>query len=208
MRNNFLFLSLTCLIVSGCTMQDYRRANPDLHLTTKERLSVGAQDHRPYIISHDKEEYFVGIQRDGFGIPVSLPTESMLPLVEDMTGVLVKALANTGATVTPMKITPVMKKDGIFEIAQSQQADKIILLTLQNWKTDTYQSTALIYDVSITIFDSQGHELATKRLQGTDILGKNVLNPQSIAVELAPVAFEKKLEELFSGNISVLLSGN
>lgn len=193
MRNNFLFLFLTCLIVSGCALQDYRRAAPDLNLATKERLSVGVQDHRPYIINHDKEEYFVGIQRGGFGIPTSLPTESTRPLAEDMTGVLVKALANTGATVIPMKITPVMQKDGIFQIAQSQQAEKIILLTLRNWKTDTFHSTDLIYDVSMTVFDSQGHELTTKRLQGTDNLGKSVLNPQSIAIELAPIAFEKKL---------------
>jgi len=204
-----LLLSVSLLSLNtGCARQDYRRAAPDLHLATKERLSVGVQDHRPYIINHDKEEYFVGIQRGGFGIPVSLPSESTRPLAEDMTGVLVKALAKTGATVIPIKITPVMDKDGILQIAQSQQAKKIILLTLLNWKTDTYQSTDLIYDVSMTVLDSQGHELATKRLEGTDNLGKSILAPQSIATELAPIAFQKKLEELFGGDISTVLSKN
>jgi hypothetical protein len=101
-----------------------------------------------------------------------------------------------------------MDKDGILQLALSQQAKKIILLTLLNWKTDTYQSTDLIYDVSMTVLDSQGHELATKRLEGTDNLGKSILAPQSIATELAPIAFQKKLEELFGGDISTVLSKN
>ena len=208
MRINSLFLISTCLMVCSCAFQDYRRATPNLNLATKERLSVGVQDHRPYIINHDKEEYFVGILRSGYGIPVSLPTESMRPLAEDMTGVIVKSLAKNGSTVTPMRITPAMEKNDVFQIAKSQQADKIILLTLLNWKTDTYQSTDLVYDVSMTVYDSQGHELATKHLQGTDNLGKNAWNPQSIPIELAPIAFGKKLEELFGGNISASLSKN
>jgi hypothetical protein len=99
----------------------------------------------------------------------------------------VKSLAITGATVTPMKITPAMGNDSVFQIAKSQQADKIILLTPLNWKTDTYQSTNLVYDVSMTVYDSQGQELATKHLQGADNLGKNIWNPQSIPIELAPI---------------------
>ncbi|MFA5924058.1 MAG: hypothetical protein WC856_22675 [Methylococcaceae bacterium] len=200
---------LVCLILAGCaSRQDYRLAVSDLHLVTNERISVGVQDHRPYITNHDKEEYFVGIQRGGFGIPVSLATESMRPLAEDMTSAIVKSFANAGATVTPMKVTPVMDKDTILHLAQSQQAEKIILLTLLNWKTDTYQSTDLIYDISMTVFDVKGHELTTKHLQGTDDLGKSILDPQSIATELAPKSFQKKLEELFGADISAVLSKN
>ena len=86
MKRNMIALGTSLLfLISGCAMLDYRQAAPDLHISTKERLSIGVQDHRPYVLNHDKEENFIGIQRGGFGIPVSLPTASGHPLAEDMT---------------------------------------------------------------------------------------------------------------------------
>ena len=205
----FYVAAIACMVlITGCARQDYRRAEPGIRLVTKEHISVGVQDHRPYVINHDKEEYFVGIQRGAFGIPGSLITQSTRPLTEDMTGVLVKSLANTGATAIPMTITPAMDMGSILQMARSQQSDKIVLLTLQDWETDTFHSTDLIYNVSMTIFDSQGHEIAKKQLHGKDNLGSDVLNPQSVPIELAPISFQHKMEELFSGDILTALSKN
>lgn len=205
----FYVAVVTCVVLMfGCARQDYRRVEPDIHLVTKERLSVGVQDLRPYIIKHDKEENFVGIQRGAFGIPGSLITQSTHPLAEDMTDALVKSFENMGATVIPMKISPAMDMGSVLQIARTQQSDKIVLLTLLDWETDTFQSTDLIYNISMTVFDSKGHEVAKKQLQGTDNLGKDVLNPQSIPIELAPIAFQHKLEELFRDDISTALSKN
>jgi hypothetical protein len=202
-----LIILFICLTLNGCvTLPDYGQIVPNVSVRTKERLSVGVLDHRPYILNHDKEEYFIGIQRGGFGIPISLQTPTAKPLAEDMTNALVNALKNTGTTVNSIKITPTTDMNSVLQIAKSQQSEKVIILTLQNFKTDTYQATDFIYDLSLSIFDLQGHELATKRVQGTDNLGRDMLTPQSIVTKFAPQAFQKKLEELFNGDISVVLN--
>ncbi|MGH8534209.1 MAG: hypothetical protein ACREV1_16215 [Gammaproteobacteria bacterium] len=70
---------LISLVLVGCAFgrkQDYLQAHPVLELTHKARLAVGVQDRRPYILDHDKDEDFVGLQRGGYGNPFDVGTQS------------------------------------------------------------------------------------------------------------------------------------
>ena len=134
------FLLLVGFALAGCAFgrtQDYRLSKPTLQYSSQERLVVGVQDRRPYILNHDKGEDFVGLQRGGYGNPFDVRTASGLPLAEDMAKVLASSLTQAGGVVTPLKIGPTMTRAEIIRLCQSNNAEKAILLSLYEWKADT-----------------------------------------------------------------------
>ncbi|MEQ1638382.1 MAG: hypothetical protein ABL903_17020 [Methylococcales bacterium] len=48
--------------------------------------------------------------------------------------------------------------------------------------------------------------MASKKTQGTDQLGSNFADPQRVAQEAAPATFQRKLEELFTGDVAQALN--
>ena len=78
MSRKYLCLLLISLMIVGCAFgqkQDYLQAHPVLEYTNKARVAVGVQDPRPYILDHDKDEGFVGLQRGGYGNPFDVSTQ-------------------------------------------------------------------------------------------------------------------------------------
>lgn len=202
---------LLCLALSlvGCAFgrkQDYLQAHPVLEYPGKGSIAVGVQDRRPYIIDHDKDEDFVGLQRGGYGNPFDVGTQSKQPLADDMAKVLARALSQSGAEVRTVKLAPSLVKTEVIHALQSANADKSLLLSLHEWKSDTYHGTEIIYDAEMEVIDQQGKIVARKRTQGTDQLGAAFWDPQGHAQEAVPVAFQRKLEELFSGEIASALN--
>ena len=157
--------------------QDYLQAQPILELTRKGRLAVGVQDRRPYILDHDKDEDFVGLQRGGYGNPFDVGTQSKQALAEDMAKVLTVALGRSGAMVTPVKLSPPLSKAEAIRALQSTSAEKFLLLVLYEWKSDTYNGTEIIYDLEMEAIDKQGKVLARKRL-GDRPTGSGLWDPQ------------------------------
>ena len=70
------------------------------------------------------------------------------------------------------------------------------VLTLD--KSDTMNNTALIYDVTLRVYDRAGSEIAQTSLHGRDNLGGSFWNPPSHAKQAVPSAFAEKLADLFA----------
>jgi hypothetical protein len=124
-----------------------------------------------------------------------------------MTEVLASSLAQAGGVVTPVKISPTMTRAEIIRLFQSNNAEKAILLSLYEWKADTATRTKVIYNSEMEVLDNKGDVLSRKRIQGEDNLGGSFwsLDPQANAQTEAPIVFQKKLEELFAGDIAAVL---
>ena len=73
-------------------------------------------------------------------------------------------------------------------------ADRALVLTLQEWKSDTAVRVGLSYDVTMTVLDRTGAVLAEKRLEGRDNLGGATL-PSQVG-DMVAGAFKMKLEQL------------
>ena len=163
MTKTRVFLLLVGFALGGCAFgrtQDYRLSRPTLQYSRQERLVVGIQDRRPYILNHDKGENFVGLQRGGYGNPFDVRTASGLPLAEDMTHVLASSLAQAGGVVTPLKISPTIARGEIIRLFQANNAEKAILLSLYEWKADTAARTRIIYNTEIEVFENKGDVLS------------------------------------------------
>ncbi len=188
-------------LASGCAVGNkysYSDVSADIGISGSSAISIATHDQREYVVSGDKQPQFVGLQRGGFGNPFVVTTASERPLADDMTDVLVASLAKKGFKTVPVAVLYSDKRDAVMEKAKAANADRMIILTLNEWKTDTYQNVALLYDATLSVLDREGKQLAMKSVKGRDNLGGSSWNPPAYARKAVPEAFKKKMEELLN----------
>ena len=123
-----------------------------------------------------------------------------------MTKVLSNAFAGSGTIVIPVRLLPSLSGAEVIRALQATNADKFLFLSLYEWKSDTYGGTEIIYEVEMQAIDKQGRVLARKKAQGIDQLGAAFWDPQGHAQDAVPAVFQRKLEELFRGEVADALS--
>jgi hypothetical protein len=195
-----LAVSLILALSTGCAVgnkHQYAGVAPNLTVETSRTTAVAVQDRRPYVLDGDKDPKFVGIQRGGFGNPFDVTTESGRPLANDMCQAIVAALKKRNVAATPVDVLPKATDDEAKQVLLTASADRQILIRLIEWKSDTYQNTALIYDVRLSVFDAGGKLLVENARQGRDDLGGGFIAP-SHAKEAVPEAFRRIFEELLN----------
>jgi hypothetical protein len=193
-----LLVVLAALAASGCAVgnkHNYTMA-PELGVQGARSVAVGAQDARPYVLSKEKTPDFVGLQRGGFGNPFDVTTESGRPLADDVAGAIAASLARRGFKATAVAVAPAGADTR--QLASQAGAERVALVSILEWKSDTYQNTALLYELVLRVFDANGTELANHRVSGRDNLGGSAWNPPAHAKGAVPEAYRRKLEELFS----------
>lgn len=195
---------LACLILLGlgaCAVgnkHDYDSGIPQLVVQSSATVAVAVADRRPYTLNKDKTENFVGLSRGGFGNPFDITTVSGNALATDFSKTIISALKSKG--IDAREIAVPLGQAG----ASTQQAlialgrDRSLLLLINDWKSDTYMGTALIYDLRLTVFDKAGRVLAEDALIGRDDLGGSAFNPPAHAKEAVPPAFRAKLEQILN----------
>jgi len=198
-RNVFIVLSV--LFLAGCAVGQtiqYHVAELELKSSGNTMVAVAAVDNRPYIKDGEKERTYVGNLRGGLGNPFNLSTESGKPLADDMTSVICASLKKNGFACTPVSVGPNEPQSQIKNKLQATNASSLLLLSINEWLSSTYQNTGLTYDLVLTVMDKQGARLAEKKLRGEDELGGSFWSPPDHAKEAVPVAYKKKLELLLN----------
>lgn len=191
---------LGMLVLGGCAIgvsHQYDAAVPDIRASSGSRITLGAQDRRVYVLNRGKAETFVGLSRGGFGNPFDVTTASGQPLAADFTKAIQRSLASKNVAVTTIRLAPDLSEVEAVE-RLTLTAQKSILVTIKEWKADTYMNTRLLYDVTVKVLDGSGKILGESHIAGTDNLGGNLVNPPEHARSAVPAAFRRKLEELFS----------
>jgi len=196
--NSFGLLGLIALL-AGCAVgnqHNYSRGDLTLPVQTSRSIAVAVQDQRSYVISGNKGDDFVGLSRGGFGNPFDVTTASGNALANDFGQAIVEALKSSGVKAQQVQVGP--KTGNVVEAVIKAGADRAVLLALIEWKSDTYASTSLQYDLHLRVLDATGKQLATANLQGKDDLGGSAINPPGHAKEAVPPAFRAKLQQLFA----------
>ncbi len=193
-------LSLAAVVLlSGCAVgnkHSYHDAMVLFDVEAASMVAVAAQDRRPYVLSGAKTPDFVGLQRGGFGNPFDVTTQSGKPLSTDFTESVVRSLVQGGAKAVPISIAPSLNRERAIAELRRSGAEKLLLLQLNEWKSDTFNNTALIYDVKAYVCDSTGEIIAESEISGRENLGGSAFNPPGHAKAAVPQAFKRKLEEL------------
>lgn len=186
---------------SGCAVGNryaYSTVVLEPTLSGSGPLGVATQDRREYVLSGNKGPQFVGLQRGGYGNPFDVRTSTGRPLAEDMTTAIVAALAKRGFQPVAVTVAPGADAAEVRRALFKDGAERGLLLTLVEWKSDTYVGVGLPYDITLAVLDKAGTVLAEKRMNGRDDLGGSFWNPPSHAKEAVPRAFKAKLDALLS----------
>lgn len=184
------------LSLAACAVGNtYNYRLPGMALPVQGNAAIGlvVADRRPYVLSGKKGPDFVGLQRGGFGNPFDVRTQSGGPMATDMSEALQNALAAKGYRVTPMQGDP----DNLAALGRKAGElglQRIAVLHITEWKTDTYMNTTLFFDLKLLIVDPAGAVVAENAVSGNTVIGGGM--PSTIAA-LAQQAFENKIGQLF-----------
>ncbi|MBD9483945.1 hypothetical protein IB229_13255 [Pseudomonas sp. PDM14] len=188
-------------LISGCAVgnkHSYHETLADIKVTKGLAVAVAVQDQRPYVLSGSKTPTFVGVQRGGFGNPFDINTLSGAALSDDMAESIVRTFIKAGAKASVISVPQSVNKSVLAEGYKEEKAKRIILFTITEWKADTMNNTALIYDMKASVYDSSWILIGESEVSGRDNLGGSAFNPPKHAKKAVPAAFKAKLEELLS----------
>lgn len=194
-----------CLLLlaglSGCVIgnkHDYAGIAPDLTVTGQHTVAVVVVDNRPYVVNGDKDPDFVGLQRGGFGNPFDVTTKSTKPLASDIADDVVAALNKRGLKSSGTTLKPGTTVDDALKAAAGAGKERGLVLDIREWKSDTYNGTALIFDVEARVCDATGASLADVVKTGDQDLGSSFMDPPGHAKEVVPPAFKATMESLLN----------
>lgn len=201
-------LAIALVVITGCTSgcafgnkHRYRDADVALQASGATAVVVAVTDQRPYILDGDKRPDFVGLQRGGYGNPFDVTTESGKPLADDMASSICAALTKKGRPCTPsvsVGADAASARAAALAACKSSGSQRLLLITIREWKADTYNDTSLYFDVSAEVLDSTGALLAQNRIQGSEEIEGSLLNPPAAAKENVPLAYRRKIEQLLN----------
>lgn len=189
-------------LAGGCAVGNqhvYHGATAEIGTNGNTTVAVATQDLRPYVASGEKAPNFVGLSRGGFGNPFNVTTASGNALAQDFSATIARSLELKGYKVTAVSVAgsaPANVKD----LVAKSGKERLALVTINEWKSDTMMNTALYYDLLLRVYDVGGKQLAENRLAGKDDLGGSAMNPPGHAKEAVPPAYRRKLEELFNSD--------
>lgn len=196
-----LVLSLVALLLSACAKgnrYDYHTVLPALAASTPHEVAVAVQDRRPYILDGDKTASFVGLQRGGWHIPFDVTTLSGRYLAEDFTIAVVNGLERKGIMAKILAISSGTDPSEVVEALAGSGAQRWLLITLYQWKSDTFVDIAMFYDLSAEVFDQRGKRLALYRLDRREDIDGAFWNAPRAARENVPLAYRRILEQLLN----------
>lgn len=201
MFNKFVSALFLAALLAGCAVGnkvDYRAQSVSLSTGSGKSIALGVHDQRPYLLSGDKTPQFVGIQRGGWGNPFDVETESGETLAQDFATSISSALTQSGATVEARAFPHSASNDTVTKQLLALTADRYLLVSYQEWKTDSLVNTALIYDITAKVLQRDGTVVAQNHLSGRDQISGNVTGDQTRASASVPLAVSRKLQLLLS----------
>jgi len=196
----FLVL-LAAAIAGGCAVgvkHPYQDVTPELKYKVPGTVAVAVQDQRPYVVTGTKTEDFVGVQRGGYGNPFDVVTESGRPLAQEVQNSIAGALTRAGAKVVRVEAKPTTPQVEVRKQLVATGANKSVLVTLRDWRVDSYVNVNLDHDVTLVVLGPGGQVLAMRELKGADRIGSSALNPVAASIEAVRPAYQRKLEDLLA----------
>ncbi len=197
----YTILLLAYFALNGCAVGN-KHAYHDVDIAFNgkgsSKLAISTIDLRVYVRTSEKSPDFVGLQRGGFGNPFDVTTASGNSLAGDITATVKRALEKQGFEVTSIVASKTDSVSNVVERMGESNAHRLMILILNEWKSDTYTNTALIYNLTLKVMDSEGRVITETTINGRDDLGGDFVNPPSHAKQAVPIAFKAKIEQLLN----------
>lgn len=147
---------------------------PILKLTVpfEGSMAMAVLDARPDVVNGERKETFVGFSRSLYGIPYPAHTQSKKPFAQDLSNLVNRALKLGKTPAEAVVVSPFTGRQAAVEALRKTGAERLILVEIRDWWSDTLVHTDLHYDLALTIMNAQGQELGSTSAVGHDELGK------------------------------------
>jgi hypothetical protein len=132
--------------MAGGTTHQYDIAELKFDFKSTSSIAVAVNDRRSYIVDGMKPPSYVGSVRQGFGVPFDAHTESGNMLAVDMGRSIMSALKASGAKIKFVQLHQPLSVSSARSQLIKIKADRYVLFTLKDWRSDTYWSTKVDYD--------------------------------------------------------------
>lgn len=157
----FRAILMLCALATlgGCAFGqkvDYRQSTTFTAAQSDTPVVVNIIDERPYVLSGNKSPTFVGVLRALYYNPFNVNTLTGLPLSSDIGEAVRVSLERASIQASVVSSTN-----------SAAPGQKLLLLLIREWKTDTYMRARFDYDMTATVYDGAGKVLATKSVKNS-----------------------------------------
>ncbi len=170
-RRSFCLL-VTVLLVSCATPATRSDLTPTFSGLTSSHITIGVVDSRPYVISGNKEPWFEGIMRGGFGIPYTFnrpdrpPNETFADRIAKM---LERTFTDAGSQVTVVRLARGSTQSAARGKLKPHTKDAALLIRIHDSRFDAGGfSFDYPYHFQLSVLDPEGNTLAQASVQGRD----------------------------------------
>lgn len=176
---NLAALVVILFLTSGCAIgqkTNYHEGETQFAEFTKDRMQtlyIGFYERRPYVLSGEKDVSFTGLVRSLYGIPYARHTESGNALSFDLTNFLVRSLNSQGYNTKPIHLSLRQDIEPVLTSVVNDKNELAMIYTFREWKTDSMHREVFIYDLTLDVYDSNGHILASTTDSGRRKIDKN-----------------------------------
>jgi hypothetical protein len=112
-------------------------------------------------------------------------------MAADMATAVAQALEAHGQPASAIVVPVSVGAEGA-KSAHGDGAERLMLFTLREWKTDTMTRTGLWFDMTLDVFDATGDMLASRHISGQEIAGGSIVSAEKDAQRW----FSEKVGEL------------
>jgi hypothetical protein len=189
-------------VASGCltwTIPYQNTQTPQLQAAGGgHSIALAMQDGRRDVAFGVKPPQFCGFQRNGYGIPHPLTTETGTPLAAELAQAVARGLATKGFRVLIVDAAPGLPNPAIMQALVYARTDRSLFIHLADWQSDTLSNTGFRYHVVAEVRDGEGRPLAVSQAVGNDNLGGSFLDNSGHLEEAVPAAARAVLERLLN----------
>ncbi|MDP2853420.1 MAG: DUF1566 domain-containing protein [Smithellaceae bacterium] len=185
---------------------DYTTAWPRVEYKTDYSLSVSVHDQRPYVVYGEKSPTYTGTIRAGFGNPWNVNTQSGKPLSEDIASAVVSGLMRVGIQAKSLPTHFADDHKAVIENLKQIGAKRIAIITLREWKGDSYKTVGFFINADLRIYDEKGNELASTSVSHKNIGsgdGSVVSTDYAARLYLSMLLNDDKIKTALGGSQSV-----
>jgi hypothetical protein len=192
-------------LLSGCVLTENTRDAAfnlpalELHGGSSNSIVVGVLDQRADVVSGHKPAKYIGEFELSMGGPYDAFTVSKQPMAHEFSNRLSGLLNGQFPQIKTVRLDIGLTKQQAVEKLLAVGANKVVLISLKQWKSHTAIDTSLWFDVQLETFNAEKQLLSYKRIQGHDTFGGAALaGPITNSKRTLPHAFRQKMQALFS----------
>jgi hypothetical protein len=196
------------MMLTGASVQakrtiEYRDIQLQIQSNSNLSYAVAVLDKREVVVKQNQDPDFVGYIRSATGIAYPIVTYSENPFADDVALTIANGIQKSGAKVTTITTSFNMSAEEVIAKLKATGAGKLILVTIDEWRSDTRSrfadvATVMIWNFSLQILDVNGNQQADNKVEGrTDGVDPSMV---SSAKKIKPIIdryYKEKMEMLF-----------